>query len=128
MLHRHGNPTPFARPEYGALQDRTIITRGKQEISGSRYPLWNWRHVLLVMTLAIIGLGGSGFSSVASAAGQVAAQQSSSVNNDVPTNESESSLLPAPKPERSDYPNIGVSSRSLVWVVAQMHLFFGALV
>jgi len=128
MLHRHVNPTPLARPEYGALPDRTIIIRGKQEVSGSRYPLWNWRHVLLVMTVAIIGLSGSGFSSVASAAGQAAAQQITSVNNDVPTDESESSLVPAPKPERSDYPNIGVSSRSLVWVIAQMHLFFGALV
>ena len=88
----------------------------------------DWRHVLLVMMVAIIGLSGSGFSSVASAAGQAAAQQITSVNNDVPTDESESSLLPAPKPERSDYPNIGVSSRSLVWVIAQMHLFFGALV
>jgi len=128
MLHRHVNPTPFALAEYGALEDRTIIIRGKQEISGSRYPLWNWRHVLLVMMVAIIGLSGSGFSSVASTAGQAAAQQISSVNSDVPTDESDSSILPAPKPERSDYPNIGVSSRSLVWVVAQMHLFFGALV
>jgi cytochrome bd-type quinol oxidase subunit 1 len=118
----------FARPEYGALQDRTIIIRGKQEVSGSRYPLCNWRRVLLVTMVAITGLSGSGFPSVALAAGQTAAQQISSVNNDVPTNESESSLLPAPKPERSDYPNIGVSSRSLVWVIAQMHLFFGALV
>lgn len=37
-------------------------------------------------------------------------------------------LAPAPQPSRSDYPNIGVSSRAIVWVVAQMHLFFGALV
>jgi len=37
-------------------------------------------------------------------------------------------LLPAPAPERQDYPNIGVSSRGIVWVIAQMHLFFGALV
>jgi len=37
-------------------------------------------------------------------------------------------LRPAPKPKRENYPNIGVSSRSIVWVVAQMHLYFGALV
>lgn len=37
-------------------------------------------------------------------------------------------LEPAPKPGRGDYPNIGVSSRSLVWVVAQLHLFFAAFV
>ena len=40
----------------------------------------------------------------------------------------ESELRPAPKLTRADYPDIGFSSRSLVWVVAQMHLFFGALV
>ena len=34
----------------------------------------------------------------------------------------------APRPGRKDYPNIGVSSRAIVWVLAQMHLFFGALV
>ncbi len=37
-------------------------------------------------------------------------------------------LAPAPRPERGDYPNIGVRSRSVVWVVAQMHLFFAAFV
>jgi len=34
----------------------------------------------------------------------------------------------APTPSRSDYPDIGVSSRAIVWVLAQLHLFFGALV
>jgi cytochrome bd-type quinol oxidase subunit 1 len=34
----------------------------------------------------------------------------------------------APRPSRSDYPDIGVSSRAIVWVLAQLHLFFGALV
>lgn len=36
----------------------------------------------------------------------------------------------APKLKRSDYPRMkgGVRSRSLVWIIAQMHLFFGALV
>jgi len=36
--------------------------------------------------------------------------------------------LAAPRPQRKDYPSVGVSSRAIVWVVAQMHLFFGALV
>ncbi len=40
----------------------------------------------------------------------------------------ESVLVGAPQLKRRDYPNIGVSSRAVVWVVAQMHLFFGALV
>jgi len=34
----------------------------------------------------------------------------------------------APRPQRKDYPDVGVSSRAIVWIVAQMHLFFGALV
>ncbi|MEA3303580.1 MAG: cytochrome ubiquinol oxidase subunit I [Pseudomonadota bacterium] len=34
----------------------------------------------------------------------------------------------APRPTRSDYPDIGISSRAIVWVLAQLHLFFGALV
>lgn len=42
--------------------------------------------------------------------------------------ESEVTLQPAPRPQPEDYPNIGVSSRAVVWVLAQMHLFFGALV
>ncbi len=37
-------------------------------------------------------------------------------------------LLIAPDLQRADYPSIGVNSRSVVWIVAQMHLFFGALV
>ncbi len=37
-------------------------------------------------------------------------------------------LVPAPQPKRGDYPSIGVSSRSVVWVVGQMHLFFAAFV
>lgn len=128
MPHGHVNPAPFGCAAYGALQDRTAVIRDKQEVPASRYPLWAWRHVLLVMMVAIVGLSGSGFSSVAAAAGQAAEQQIASVNSDVIADESGSSLLPAPSPQRSDYPNIGVSSRSLVWIIAQMHLFFGALV
>lgn len=45
-----------------------------------------------------------------------------------PTAETAPALVGAPRPGRADYPNIGVSSRSVVWVLAQMHLFFGALV
>jgi hypothetical protein len=39
-----------------------------------------------------------------------------------------SNQKPAPKLTRADYPDIGINSRALVWIVAQMHLFFGALV
>ncbi|MDM8545385.1 cytochrome ubiquinol oxidase subunit I [Candidatus Venteria ishoeyi] len=34
----------------------------------------------------------------------------------------------APKLKREDYPSVGVSSRGLVWIVAQLHLFFAAFV
>lgn len=37
-------------------------------------------------------------------------------------------LIPAPQPKRKDYPNIGVSSRSVVWIIAQMHLYLAAFV
>ncbi|MFC1602427.1 cytochrome ubiquinol oxidase subunit I [Pseudomonadota bacterium] len=40
----------------------------------------------------------------------------------------EAEPIMAPKPSRADYPNIGISSRAIVWILAQMHLFFGALV
>jgi len=36
--------------------------------------------------------------------------------------------FPAPILKRDDYPNVGFSSRSIVWVAAQMHLFFAAFV
>ncbi len=37
-------------------------------------------------------------------------------------------LPPAPKMTRSSYPDYGVNARAVVWILAQMHLFFGALV
>lgn len=37
-------------------------------------------------------------------------------------------LIPAAQPKRKDYPNIGVSSRSVVWIIAQMHLYLAAFV
>ncbi|WP_456380883.1 cytochrome ubiquinol oxidase subunit I [Thiolapillus sp.] len=42
--------------------------------------------------------------------------------------EQEVELRAAPRPSRADYPDIGISSRAIVWVLGQMHLFFGALV
>lgn len=36
--------------------------------------------------------------------------------------------FPTPKLTREDYPRMGASSRSIVWVVAQMHLFFATFV
>jgi len=37
-------------------------------------------------------------------------------------------LKGAPKPKVGDYPRVGASSRSIVWILAQMHLFFAAFV
>ncbi|MCK5916802.1 MAG: cytochrome ubiquinol oxidase subunit I, partial [Cocleimonas sp.] len=34
----------------------------------------------------------------------------------------------APKLKREDYPKVGASSRGIVWIAAQMHLFFAAFV
>lgn len=42
--------------------------------------------------------------------------------------EETSELVAAPQPKRKDYPNIGVSSRSIVWIIAQMHLYLAAFV
>lgn len=76
--------------------------------------------LLLIAGLNVIGSGGdmTAFISDAQATEEVAAM----------AEEGEATLKPAPKPQREDYPNIGTSSRSIVWVLAQMHLFFGALV
>jgi cytochrome d ubiquinol oxidase subunit I len=57
-----------------------------------------------------------------------AEQQTTSAGGGQVGGEPSALSLPAPKPKRADYPGIGVSSRTVVWIVAQMHLFFGALV
>jgi cytochrome bd-type quinol oxidase subunit 1 len=57
-----------------------------------------------------------------------AASGSSSDVESAPDVQSSTTMLSAPALTREDYPSIGVSSRSVVWIVAQMHLFFGALV
>jgi len=40
----------------------------------------------------------------------------------------EKALIPAPQVKRSEYPKMGFSSRSFVWLIAQLHLFFAAFV
>lgn len=93
------------------------------------YPsLRAWRAVLLVLMMAIVGLNGDGFLPAAAAAEVDAKAHDAAVDKDEIREETRAALIPAPKPKRSNYPNIGVSSRTIVWVVAQMHLFFGALV
>lgn len=93
-----------------------------------RSPRSIWRRVLAAAVMVAIGLIGSEYSQVAGAAGDAADQQTTSISGDAVKNESTAQALPAPRPKRADYPSIGVSSRAVVWIVAQMHLFFGALV
>ena len=83
-----------------------------------------WRQLLTLVMIATLSLAVVTFASDAMAATESAAQQVSAEDG----GESVMAALPAPKPKRADYPNIGASSRAIVWVFAQMHLFFGALV
>jgi cytochrome bd-type quinol oxidase subunit 1 len=83
-----------------------------------------WR-ILVVALLITVGLGGGDLVPLAAAADTSIEQNAAAEGA---ASDSQPALRPAPKPSRSDYPNIGVSSRAIVWVIAQMHLFFGALV
>ena len=82
-----------------------------------------WRFLLPVVMAAVIGFASGLFPSTTMAASSTAEQQSAAINSDGAEHESIAASLPAPKLKRSDYPNIGTSSRAIVWVVAQMHLF-----
>ncbi len=79
----------------------------------------------LFMFLVVVALGNLSFNDSSGGSVEFSLMQSSFAAEMVGE---EPELAPAPQPSRSDYPNIGVSSRAIVWVVAQMHLFFGALV
>jgi cytochrome bd-type quinol oxidase subunit 1 len=84
---------------------------------------------LLIYSGGVAGRHGNGaLPSVVAAASQEAQPQRASVGAEGVKQESATALLPAPKPTRSDYPNIRASSRTVVWAIAQMHLIFGALV
>jgi len=78
--------------------------------------------------MAFIALCGTGLLSPALAQAPQAEQLNILVETVDSADEVSAVLLPAPTPQRSDYPNIGASSRNIVWIIAQMHLFFGALV
>lgn len=73
----------------------------------------------LFFSVVVAGMFGGDFSS--------SSLLNEAVASDVVVEEG-AQLAPAPQLNRGDYPNIGVSSRAVVWVIAQMHLFFGALV
>jgi len=91
-------------------------------ISGAR------RAAILLATSTLIVLGCIGLAATASAQPGDRGTLIVFADEQGAAGTNAASLLPAPAPQRDDYPNIGVSSRSIVWVIAQMHLFFGALV
>ena len=88
-------------------------------------PSW---HILLRVFLVLLIVFGSAVLPTSGAAADESMQ--TLANSAVEAEPEEPSLasLPAPRLKRGDYPNVGVSSRGIVWVFAQMHLFFGALV
>jgi len=92
---------------------------------GSASPRSVWRRLLPMLLAALLvagaaGLTGLGVPDVAAAEPVAAAETAADSKAGPPPG--------APKLQRADYPNLGVSSRIVVWIVAQMHLFFGALV
>jgi len=91
-------------------------------------PRSTWWYLLPVVLMLAIGLSSGLFPSVATAASEATEQHSSVVSDEGAKSKAVMESLPAPKLKRSDYPKLGTSSRAIVWVVAQMHLFFGALV
>ncbi|MEA3291221.1 MAG: cytochrome ubiquinol oxidase subunit I, partial [Pseudomonadota bacterium] len=60
--------------------------------------------------------------------GDPATETAGAEDADAAEPESGRDQLPAPKLKRGDYPKMGFSSRSAVWIIAQMHLFFAAFV
>lgn len=80
------------------------------------------------IVLAAAAAPAPGHAADAAAPAAAAASASSAASASAAASAPGAAALPAPKPKRADYPSIGVSSRALVWVFAQMHLFFGALV
>ncbi|MDH3219879.1 MAG: cytochrome ubiquinol oxidase subunit I [Gammaproteobacteria bacterium] len=87
-----------------------------------------WRRLLPLLLIICVGLGGAVSGGGASAATHAAEAQTAMADSATGDEPAAAEALPAPKPRRGDYPNIGVSSRGVVWIFAQMHLFFGALV
>lgn len=100
-----------------------------------------WRHIrvcismLALLTIAApvlastphpvaVSGGDTGWFSIAQASAAEAAPADSASGAE----DGSAALVPAPQPEAKDYPNIGVSSRAVIWIVAELHLMFGAFV
>jgi cytochrome bd-type quinol oxidase subunit 1 len=83
-----------------------------------------WRRLLPVLLAAVLVLGCIELPGAGAAQALAAEQQGAPAETAAATRADPG----APKLQRPDYPSLGVSSRTVVWIVAQMHLFFGALV
>lgn len=90
-----------------------------------------WLLVAVALSLWGIGRLGTGthfFSPDLSYANEEAAAPAEGGAAGAAAVEAESPYPPAPKLTEKDYPRHGVSSRTAVWIVAQLHLYFAAFV
>jgi len=97
---------------------------------------WLWRVLIgLLLYSAAVTAGvvwaGSSIEDNIAPAGYVQVAAQSPLHSEAVAAQPDNALAepePAPKMTDKSYRRFGVSSRSVVWVLAQMHLFFGALV
>lgn len=82
----------------------------------------------LLLVATFIWLGLSDFNATGLIAEVQAAAEEPAPATVEGAGDADAELMAAPKLKRGDYTNVGISSRSIVWIVAQMHLYFGALV
>jgi len=83
---------------------------------------------MILLYMAIIAVLSLSIATEAFAATQTLAESSQGTETARVSSMSRRLTFAAPNLKRSDYPNVGMSSRSIVWIVAQMHLFFAAFV
>jgi len=88
---------------------------------------WLWRVLISLFLYTAVGLGGAAWAA-SSAEDAIASVDHVQIASQLPVNSKTTAAQPAPKMTAKSYRRLGVSSRSIVWVLAQMHLFFGALV
>jgi len=100
------------------------------------YLRWLWRVLISLLLYSSAGLGGIAWAE-SSIGNEIAPVGRIQIASQLPLDSKivASSLDnvqtvqgPAPKMTAKSYRRFGASSRSIVWVLAQMHLFFGALV
>ena len=87
-----------------------------------------WAVLVALLALGVAQAAGDDALSRISPVGMVQVEGELPIEMPVAVEEEVVEPMAAPRPTRADYPNIGVSSRAIVWVLAQLHLFFAALV